>query len=99
MKKWVVALLVTLLIAGCGKTKAPKADPEALKTTVIHYNALLAEGYRTLNMNPLAQVATKERAQKAYYHMAALGEERKKMESDLRNLDFLEARILSGMTW
>lgn len=88
-------MAVVFLLSGCGEGKTPSADPAVLENTIVQYNRLLAEGYRTLNMNSLAQVATEERATKAYYHMAALGEERKRMEATLKHMDFLGTKVLS----
>ncbi len=95
MRKLVISMAVVFLLSGCGQGKAPSADPAVLENTIVQYNRLLAEGYRTLNMNPLAQVATEERATKAYYHMAALGEERKRMEAKQRTIAFVKTKILS----
>jgi len=87
---------VVILVTGCNVQEEPKVDTKMLEDTIVRYNALLAEGYRTLNMNPLIQAATKESAQKAYYHMAALGEERKRMEATLNRIVFLHSTVTDG---
>ncbi len=89
MKRLPTVLILLGLIAGCD------GESNMLKETITRYDALLAEGYMTLNMNPLAQVATEQRATKAYHHMAALGEAGIKMESTLRSLKFVKVKTLS----
>jgi hypothetical protein len=54
------------------------------------YNRLLSEGYKTTNMTNLQEVATAELAEKAYYHMAAIGEGKSRMVSELKKIDFVE---------
>lgn len=87
MKKLLIVILVLLLFSGCNQNK------RQIKDTVTAYTTLLAQGYRNLNMNPLIQVATEERATKAYHYMAALGEARVKMDARLKNLKFLDIKI------
>jgi hypothetical protein len=89
MSRFLTIVTLLVFITGCGK------ETNALKETIIRYDALLAEGYRSLNMNPLTQAATEQRATKAYHHMAALGEAGVKMESTLRNMKFLKVKTLS----
>lgn len=81
--------LILVLLAGCNQEKG------RIKDTVIKYNTLLADGYKNLNMTPLLQVATEEQSLKAYYHMAALGEARIKMDAKLRSINFLDIKSLS----
>ncbi|PIS37198.1 MAG: hypothetical protein COT35_07265 [Nitrospirae bacterium CG08_land_8_20_14_0_20_52_24] len=95
MKKWRWMIAVSVLFAGCTGAKAPSMDPAVLQETVTEYNRLLSQGYRNLNMNPLADVATEDQAQEVYYHMTALGEERKRMEADLREISFLDTHVSS----
>lgn len=50
------------------------SDSEAqVKNVIRRYNEFLIYGYKNLNMNPLHEVAAPEVAEKAYYHMAAIG--------------------------
>lgn len=82
-------------------------ESREVKGTVMRYNQLLVEGYRNLNMNPLQEVASRERAEKAYLHMAALGEAGVRMESELKKIDFQklefpkpeEAVVISREVW
>lgn len=76
------------------------ADPvEVTKKVVELYNQLLSDSYRSLNMTPLLQVATQEQADKAYIHMAALGEGKARMISKLKKIDFMEVIPLKGGTY
>lgn len=59
----------------------------------MRYNQLLVEGYRTLNMNSLLEVASRERAESAYFHMAALGEAGIRMESAQKKIEFQELKF------
>ena len=68
-------------------TKANQS--EQVKAVVNRYNQLLIEGYRSLNMNPLAEVATVKLAEQAYHHMAAIGEGQSKMLAKLKQTDYL----------
>ena len=68
--------------AGCSRQKS---DCE-MERVIKRYNILLAEGYRTQDMNPLQEVTTREQAVKLYHHMAALGEGRLRLESQLKKI-------------
>jgi hypothetical protein len=63
---------------------------ELMKWVVQRYNVLLSEGYRTLNMNPMQEVATNDQAEKLYIHMAAIGEGKVRMVSQLKKIDFVQ---------
>jgi len=93
MKNIALLLAALLLMSGCGKGN--EAINEAIKGTVRRYNTLLAEGYRHLSMNPLVQVATKERAAKAYHHMAALGVAKARMYAVLQSINFSDIKLIS----
>jgi hypothetical protein len=83
--------------AGAPREKGAQAPPaapkgnqsEQVKAVVNRYNQLLIEGYRSLNMNPLAEVATVKLAEQAYHHMAAIGEGQSKMLAKLKQTDYL----------
>ena len=104
IRRFLMILLLAVSIAACDRTSPETKQVEGV---VMQYNTLLAEGYKNLNMNPLQLVATEDVATKAYYHMAALGEERVRMISTLRDLKFKEikfptpssARISTRETW
>ena len=62
---------------------------DEVKNAVLRYNELLAFGYRNLTMSPLVEVTNPRQAEKAYYHMAAIGEGGVRMESVLKKAEFL----------
>ena len=83
---WLASSLIGC-IPSAGKEDAP------LKEVIMRYNMLLAEGYRKLNMNPLQEVATREQAEKLYFHMAAIGEGRLRLESTLKDIKFVKVVV------
>jgi hypothetical protein len=62
---------------------------QQVRLTVERYNALLAQGYRNLNMTGLQEVASKDEAEKAYVHMAALSEGKSRLISQLNKISYL----------
>lgn len=61
---------------------------DAVKNTILRYNELLAFGYEHLDMTPLQEVTSARQAEKAYSHMAAIGEGGVRMLSRLKRIDF-----------
>lgn len=61
---------------------------DQVKNVIVRYNQLLSYGYATLNMNPLQEVTTAMQAEKAYSHMAAIGEGGVRMTSQLKTIGF-----------
>ncbi len=94
MKKLLIIYVTLSLFSACDKGNDMSEEEVILKHVVIQYNTLLADGYRNLNMSQLTKFATRERAQKAYYHMAALGEGRQKMDAKLNNISFSSVTIM-----
>lgn len=88
--KFLPIFLCLIFLLGCSR------ENDRIKDAVMKYDTLLAEGYRNLNMNPLVQAATEKRALKAYYHMAALGEARIKMDAKLKKIAFSNVKLISG---
>ncbi|GAM07816.1 hypothetical protein OR1_00085 [Geobacter sp. OR-1] len=83
-------LLATLVLYACTLSN-PAADTERqVKSVIMRYNQLLADGYRSMNMNPLQEVATVEQATRLYHHMAALGEGKLRMDSALKGITFVK---------
>ena len=98
-----LVLLMIAIVAGCqDKTtnkaaKFPRPQSSAAASSaeeshklIVRYNQLLSEGYKTTNMTKLQEVATPELSEKAYYHMAAIGEGKSRMVSELKKIDFVE---------
>ncbi len=98
-----IALFLIAAISGC-KEPAPNRAAESTRPQtpaatgvseqshklIERYNQLLVDGYKTLNMTKLQEVATRELAEKAYYHMAAIGEGKSRLVSDLKKINFVE---------
>lgn len=78
-----------------GTAATPAGSPQETSQALIRrYNQLLADGYRNLNMTPLQEVVTEDLANKAYYHMAAIGEGRNRMDSRLKSIEFVKTELL-----
>ena len=96
-------LFMFAILSGCKDTTQPKeVEPSSTQTSavsstseeshrlIVRYNQLLSEGYKTTNMTRLQEVTTPELAEKAYYHMAAIGEGKSRMVSELKKINFTE---------
>lgn len=68
---------------------------DAVKNVILRYNELLAFGYEHLDMNFLQEVANERQAEKAYFHMAAIGEGGVRMLSRPKRIDFTEVSFPS----
>jgi len=104
MNNSVLAILfLSAILSGCKDTTQPKGvEPSSAQTSavssaseeshslIVRYNQLLSEGYKTTNMTKLQEVTTPELAEKAYYHMAAIGEGKSRMVSELKKINFVE---------
>lgn len=93
-----------LAFTGCSKKNEPATPPgkvgqtmpeqpnlpkeQLVKKIVERYTFLVAEGYKNLDMNPLQEVATKTEAEKAYIHMAAIGEGTSRLISNMKKINF-----------
>lgn len=86
-----IFLLTFIGVSAC----CSNADEKQVKGTIMRYDQLLAEGFLKLDMSPLQEVATPEQAQKEYYLMAALGEGKVRMESQLKEVEFLAVQFLT----
>ncbi|WP_298440164.1 hypothetical protein [Geobacter sp.] len=97
----------SFLLAFSGCSTAESKEAELIKGTIRRYNQLLIEGYKRMNMNPLQEVTTPEQAEKLYFHMAALGEGRLRLDSTLKEISFTsvdmskpgEATAVTRETW
>jgi len=101
-------VLATLSTAGCDILPRSEAqDTAAVRQTVMAYTEALARGFETLDMNALNQTATEEQATQAFYLMAALGEGRVRMISEMQDIELSEvtfpeegvASVTTTETW
>ncbi len=95
IRRFLTLMFLVVLLSACA-TESPES--KQVKGVIMQYNALLAEGYKNLNMNPLQLVASEDVATKAYYHMAALGEGKVRMVSVLKDMKFKEVKFPSPDT-
>ncbi len=99
-----LAIAALTSLGGCTGTRDASRE---VKGVVMRYNQLLSEGYRSMNMNPLQEVATPEQATRLYHHMAALGEGKLKLDSTLKDIQFVnvaypsrdQATVETRETW
>jgi len=84
------ALAAAFVLAGCS---SGTQDKEQVKAAVTRYNQALSDGYKNLNMGTLLEVAEESQVNKAYFHMAALGESRLRMVSQLKDIQFSDFRF------
>lgn len=92
LARTLIALFVTLaVLGGC----APATSPEelAVRATIERYNAMLADGYRALDMNGMTQVATPVQAESEYIHMSSLAEGGVRLDSELKKIEFVRVSI------
>jgi ABC-type transporter MlaC component len=90
IRKIYLLIFLTAIYSACA---AESPESRQVKGVIMQYNALLAEGYKKMNMNPLQLVATEAVATKAYYHMAALGEGKVRMVSVLKEMKFKDVKF------
>lgn len=96
----VLSVCLLLTIAACDRKQPAPVDSRqtTVEAAVTWYDALLADGYRNLNMNALIQVATAKIARRAYYQMAAVGESGLKMDSTLQQITFSPLKEINQNT-
>ncbi len=93
--------------SGVFKVASTATSTNGVQRLVLNYNSLLSDGYKTINMTKLQEVATQELAEKAYYHMAAIGEGKSRMVSEMKKIDFVstdfstaaKCRIITKEIW
>ncbi|MHB1016431.1 MAG: hypothetical protein ACYC2X_00875 [Coriobacteriia bacterium] len=64
-----------------------------MRATITSYNAFLADGYRTLDMNNMREVATQLQAEDEYIFMSSLAEGGVRLDPKLQELEFLSVSI------
>lgn len=91
-KTWVVlALALTLSLAGCASTSSREA--EKVRATVLRYNELLTQGYRSLDMNPLQEAATNLQSEDEYIFMSSLAEGGIRLDATLKDIQFVKVSV------
>lgn len=85
-------VFAALGLVGCGAGVAPSAEDE-VKAVVLRYDRLLAEGYRTMDMNRLQQVAEQLQGEDEYIHMSALGEGGVRLLPVMTDQEFTEVSV------
>ena len=93
MNPFVRPVAIVVLVAALAGCDRHAEDKRRVEETVRRYNQLLSQGYQSLNMTPLTEVAEMEQASKVYSHMAALGEARTKMLPVLKEVTFSDFRF------
>jgi hypothetical protein len=90
-------LVVAALTVGCAAPVVPSVSPDEalIRATVERYDTLLAQGYRSMDMGPLSEVATRIQAETEYIHMASLGEGGVRLLPELKKLEFVRVSIES----
>lgn len=97
VRAWVIGLALLLavlpVLGGCQPKQSP--DEASIQRTIERYNQLLTEGYRSLNMNPMQEVATSLQAQDEYIHMSSLAEGGVRLDPALKSMTFQRVSIES----
>lgn len=90
-----VAAAIALLTLGCSSPSPVDriSDENSVRMTVVRYDRLLTEGYRSMDMSRLRQVATELQAEDEYVHMSALGEGGVRLLPVLNDFEFLEVSV------
>jgi hypothetical protein len=89
--RMVAVMCLVLLLVGC--SSARPSEHEAVRKTILRYNDLLAQGYRSLDMNPMQEVATKLQAEAEYIHMSSLAEGGVRLDPELRHIEFVKVSV------
>lgn len=94
IKRFSAILLLAVATASCSTIGSGDAD--AVKGAVKRYTTLLSQGYASMNMTGLTQAAEEPQVAKVYFHMAALGEGRLRMMSELKDISFSDVRFAAA---
>lgn len=91
--------VVALVVAGVVLIQQPeprRPDPTTdIERVIRRYNDLLVQGYRSLNMTQMNEVATKLQAEDEYIHMSSMAEGGVRLDPELTKFEFLSASIES----
>jgi hypothetical protein len=86
-------LLLPLALSACSPEARLSAEERAVRTTIDRYDSLLAEGYRSMNMNAMREVASRLQAETEYIHMSSLAEGGIRLDPELRRLEFVRVSL------
>jgi hypothetical protein len=89
----VAMTMAALLVAGCSPLASMPADELEVRAVIQMYDELLANGYRSLNMNPMREVASQLQAESEYIHMSSLAEGGVRLDPVLREMEFLRVSV------
>lgn len=99
-------LVVALVAGGCSAPSRPASVEDRARQTITRYNEVLTQGYRSMNMNPMQEVATLTQAESEYIHMSSLAEGGVRLDPTLQELKFVKvsietttARVETRETW
>ena len=87
-----LSCLLLLGLLGCSKPAATSREDE-VEAVVTRYDRLLAEGYRTMDMGRLREVAEELQAEDEYVHMSALGEGGVRLLPVLKERKFVKVSV------
>lgn len=88
-----LTLLTLVLVSGCTRAPAMSADEKAIRATIVRYNELLSQGYRSLNMNPIQEVATQLQSEDEYIYMSSLAEGGVRLDPELVDQKFTRVSV------
>lgn len=86
-------VVLVFAVVGCSPSPAVAPNKTAVRSTIRRYNDLLAAGYRSMNMNPMLEVATRAQAESEYVHMSSLAEGGVRLDPELREMKFIRVSV------
>lgn len=87
-----IAIALALFLTGCAPIVL-SADERAIRSTIESYNTLLVEGYRSLDMTSMREVATQLQAEDEYIYMSSLAEGGVRLDATLKDLEFVKMSV------
>lgn len=81
------SILLVLCVTNCVSNSA---DIEKIKQTITRYDALLTEGFVKLDIAPLKEVVTENHMDRLGNRLSTLKTAKRRMDSKLKNIEFLE---------
>ncbi len=91
---FICLMLLTVIVFLSGCTKSDKKEVELIKQSVMRYDQLLEAAYVMMVPGPLKEIATEEQTRKVMHHMYALKEGGIRIESELKEMEFLDINFL-----